>query len=303
MQYRFFTADVFTDRAFGGNQLAVLPEAQGLDDRRMQQVAREFNFPETVFVFPPEDARHTRKLRIFTPGHEVPFAGHPTVGTAHVLSSAGQIPLNGALTRIVFEEKVGPVPVSIRAEGGQPVFCQLTAAQPPEFGPPPPDAAAIAAAISLQPSDVRQDEYAPRMVSAGLPFLCVPLKDRQAVARARLNLDAWEKEISQNWAPYVFFFAFDPELEGSDIRARMFAPSAGIPEDPATGSAAAALGGYLGVRAGGSDETLRWRIEQGFEMGRPSLIDIEVEKKNGQIEAIRVGGPSVLVTQGSIEIP
>ncbi len=303
MQYRFFTADVFTDRAFGGNQLAVLPDAQGLDDHRMQQVAREFNFPETVFVLAPQDSRYTRRLRIFTPGYEVPFAGHPTVGTAHVLSATGEVPLNCEQTRIVFEEKVGPVPVLIRAVNGQPVFCQLTAAQPPEFGPPPPQAPAIAAAISLQPSDIRQGEYAPQMVSCGLPFLFVPLKDRRAVARARLNLDAWEKEISQIWAPYIFFFAFDPELEGSDIRARMFAPSAGIPEDPATGSAAAALGGYLGVRAEAADGTLRWRIEQGFEMGRPSLIDIEVEKKIGRIEAIRVGGSSVMVTQGTIEIP
>lgn len=303
MKYRFFTADVFTERAFGGNQLAVLPEAPGLDDGQMQQVAREFNFPETVFVFPPEDERHTRKLRIFTPGHEVPFAGHPTVGTAHVLASAGLVALQGQQSSIVFEEKVGPVPVSIRSREGKPVFCQLTAAQPPEFGPPPPEAEALAAVLSLQPGDVRQDEYGPQMASAGLPFLIVPLKDRQAVGRARLNLEAWEREISQLWAPFVYFFAFDPELPGSDIRSRMFAPSAGITEDPATGSAAAALGGYLGVRNGEANQTLRWRIEQGFEMGRPSLIDIEVEKKAGHIEAIRVGGPSVMVSEGTIEIP
>lgn len=303
MKYRFFTADIFTERAFGGNQLAVLPESQGLNDSQMQQVAREFNFPETVFVFPAEDAGHTRKLRIFTPGHEVPFAGHPTVGTAHVLASAQLIPLQGQHTSIVFEEKVGPVPVLIRAQDGQPAFCQLTAAQPPEFRPPPPHAESLATVLSLQAADVRQDEYAPQMVSAGLPFLIVPLKDRQAVGRARLNLDAWEREIAQLWAPFVYFFAFDPELEGSDIRARMFAPSAGITEDPATGSAAAAMGGYLGLRNGATDQILSWRIEQGFEMGRPSLIDIEVEKKAGRIEAIRVGGPSVMVSEGTIEIP
>lgn len=303
MKYRFFTADVFTEKAFGGNQLAVLPEAQGLDDAQMQQVAREFNFPETVFVFPAEDELHTCKLRIFTPGHEVPFAGHPTVGTAHVLASARLIPLHGEQTRIVFEEKVGPVPVLIQAQGGRPAFCQLTAAQPPEFGPEPPRAEALAAVLSLQPSDLRRDEYAPQMVSAGLPFLIVPLKDRQAVGRARLNLDAWEREISRLWAPFVYFFAFDPELPGSDIRARMFAPSAGITEDPATGSAAAAMGGYLGVRNGQADQTLHQRIEQGFEMGRPSLLDIEIEKKGGQIKAIRVGGPSVMVSEGTIEIP
>lgn len=302
MRYRYYTADVFTDRAFGGNQLAVIPEAQGLDDQRMQQVAKEFNYPETVFVFAAENPSHAAKLRIFTPGREVPFAGHPTVGAAHVLASTGRIALQGEDTRIIFEEGVGPVPVLIRAEQGHPVFCRLTAAQAPEYRPAIP-ADAIAAAISLRPADLRQDEYAPQMVSCGLPFLFVPLQDRQAVARARLSLDAWEREISQAWASFIYFFAFDPELQGSDIRARMFAPGAGVPEDPATGSAAAALGGYLGLRERSPEGVFSYRIEQGFEMGRPSLLSLEFEKKDGRIQSIHVGGPSVLVCQGHIEIP
>lgn len=303
MQYRYYTADVFTDRAFGGNQLAVIPQAQGLDADRMQQVAKEFNYAETVFAFEAENPKHAAKLRIFTPGREVPFAGHPTVGAAHVLASIGRIPLQGESTRIVFEENVGAVPVLIRAEQGRPVFCRLTAAQAPEFGPAPPPVEAIAAAISLQPSDLRQDSCAPQMVSCGLPFLFVPLHDRQAVGRARLNMDAWEREISQAWASFVYFFAFDPELEGSDIRARMFAPGAGVPEDPATGSAAAALGGYLGIREPSPEGVFRRRIEQGFEMGRPSRLDLEFEKRDGKIHSIHVGGPSVMVCEGSIEIP
>ena len=153
-RYRYLTADVFTDRIFGGNQLAAFPDARGLETSRMQDVARELNLSETVFVFPPEDRRHTRRLRIFTPGRELPFAGHPTVGTGFVLAAIGDVPLAGPLTRIVFEEGVGPVPVSIRAEGGRPVFSQLSVARLPELGPEPPPREEIAAVLSLAPGEI-----------------------------------------------------------------------------------------------------------------------------------------------------
>lgn len=303
MHARYLTADVFTDRAFGGNQLAVFPDATGIPPELMHQIAREFNYSETTFVLPPSDARHTRRVRIFTPGGEVPFAGHPTVGTAHVLAATGAIQLTGDLTRIVFEEGVGPVPVSIRARDGRPVFAQLSVAKLPEVGPPPPDDAELAAVLSLDERDLLGGEFAPQGVSCGLPFLIVPVRSLDAVRRARIRLEAWERALGGAWARDVYVVAFGGERPGTDLRARMFGPSVEVPEDPATGSAATTLGGYLAARDTRTDGTLRWIVEQGFEMGRPSILEIEVDRERGATTAVRVGGSSVLVCDGRIELP
>ena len=169
-QYRYYTADIFTASLFGGNQLAVLPDARGLTTAQMQAITREFNYSESTFVLPPDDARHARRVRIFTPGREVPFAGHPTVGTAFVLATIGDIPLSGSVTRAVFEEGVGPVSVAIHASAGRPTFCQLSVAKLPEVGPPLPDRAELAAMLSLNVSDLLDGLYHPQAVSCGLEF-------------------------------------------------------------------------------------------------------------------------------------
>jgi trans-2,3-dihydro-3-hydroxyanthranilate isomerase len=301
MRYHYHTADVFTDKPFGGNQLAVFPEASGLNDEQMFALAKEFNFSETTFVFPPEKGG-TRKVRIWTPGGEVPFAGHPTVGTTHVLAEIGEIPLDGETTSIVLEEGVGPVPVSIRASGGKPVFAQLSVAKLPEVGPPVPTRETLASILSLETKDLVGGHFAPQSVSCGLPFLFVPVKDRDAVKRSRIRVEQWERTLGNAWASMVFVFSRDPEREGSDIRARMYAPGISVPEDPATGSACAALGGYLGARDPRQDGTLRWVVEQGFEMGRPSIIEVETDKTGGAITAVRVGGASVMMGEGSIRV-
>jgi trans-2,3-dihydro-3-hydroxyanthranilate isomerase len=303
MHYRFYTADVFTDTLFGGNQLAVFPDAQGIDPALMQQVAREFNLSETVFVLPPADPRHTRRLRIFTPATEMPFAGHPTVGAAYVLASIGAVDTPAERNPIVFEEGVGPVPVTIFATDGKPVMAQLTAAQPPDFGPPPPTSAVLAAMLGLDEHDLLREGYEPQAVSCGVPFLIVPLRNRSALARARLRRDHWEQALADYWAPSLYLISFDPELPDSHIRARMFAPGLGVDEDPATGAAATTLGGYLGQREVADDGTMHWRVEQGFEMGRPSLIEVEIDKTGGQIDAIRIGGKAVLVSEGQMALP
>jgi trans-2,3-dihydro-3-hydroxyanthranilate isomerase len=297
--YRYLTADIFTSTRFGGNQLAVLPNASGLSDDGMLAITREFNYSESTFVFPPSDTKHTRRVRIFTPGGEIPFAGHPTVGTAFVLASIGDIPLAGGDTHIVFEEKVGPVPVLIREKDGKPVFCQLTAARLPEIGRALPPPAELARVLSLDEEDVLVGEYGPQVVSTGLPFAFIPLRDRGAVRRSRLRLDAWEETLS---GTHLFLFAMDAEEPGHHVRARMFGPGAGVPEDPATGSACSALGGYLGARARETDGTLRWIVEQGYEMGRPSLLEVEADKRGGKVTATRVGGSSVLVCEGTITV-
>ncbi|MDQ6827453.1 MAG: PhzF family phenazine biosynthesis protein [Gemmatimonadota bacterium] len=301
MKYKFVTADVFTDVKFGGNQLAVVLDARGLTSEQMQSIAREFNYSESVFVLPATDPSCTRTLRIFTPSDELPFAGHPTVGAAHVLAATGEIKLTGDETKIVFEEGIGHVPVTIRSTKGVPTFAQLSVAKLPEIGPPPPGRSALAELLSLEANDIGGGSNTPQAVSCGLPFLFVPVKDRAAVRRARVRMDIWDSALKQYFAPQVMVFARDPELPTSHIRARVFVPGLAVPEDPATGSAAAALGGYLGAREAQTDGTLRWVVEQGFEMGRPSILEIEVDKAAGEITAIRVGGASVLVMEGSID--
>jgi len=301
-RYRYLTADVFTDAPFGGNQLAVFPDARGIPEHRLQDVAREFNFSETTFVYPPSDAAHTRRVRIFTPGTELPFAGHPTVGTAHVLAATGEIPLTGARTSIVLEERVGPIPVTIRADGGSPIHCELSVAKLPEEGPPAPSREALAEAIGLAPDDLLDGEWQPRAWSCGVPYLFIPVRDRHAVGRSRVRPDAWERTLPGTWAPEVFIFSRDGERGGSDLHARMYAPGFGIGEDPATGSAAAALAGYLARRETRRDGTLRWRLEQGFEMGRPSILEIEADVAGGEVTAVRVGGATVIVCEGTMLI-
>ncbi|MDV3000611.1 MAG: Trans-2,3-dihydro-3-hydroxyanthranilate isomerase [Chroococcopsis gigantea SAG 12.99] len=302
MQYRYYTADVFTDSIFGGNPLSVFPEASNLTPQQMQKVAAEFNFSETVFVLPPETPTGTKRLRIFTPTTELPFAGHPTIGTAYVLGSISDADLLDKST-VYFEEGVGLVPVTIRYRDGKPCYTELTAPQLPVFGHESPSLEEIASILSLKTEDLMTDRYAPQAVSCGLPFLFVPIRDGSAFQNIKFDRTAWQKYLSHSAASSIYVFCFEPELENSDIHARMFAPALGVTEDPATGSAASALAGYLSARHPLEDGCLQWIIEQGFYMGRPSILTIEADKENNEIKAIRVGGTSILVCQGWMEIP
>jgi trans-2,3-dihydro-3-hydroxyanthranilate isomerase len=292
-RYQFQTADVFTNRRFGGNPLAVFPDARGLTTTQMATLAREFNLSETVFVLPPADPANTRRLHIFTPGRELPFAGHPTVGAAFVLAALGEIPTPGPETRIVFEEGIGPVPVTIRSRDGAPQFTQLSVAQLPVRDAPPPTVPAVAAMLSLSPDDLLP---ALDVVSCGVPFLIAPLRTRETLRAAKPRGDLFQATLGGHAAVYAIVD------EGPRIHARMFVADPDIKEDPATGSAAACLGGYLawhGRAAPG--QTSVFRIEQGADMGRPSLLEVEVDTaRDGAITAVRVGGASVLVAEGSI---
>ena len=303
MDRKFHTADVFTDRLFGGNPLAVIPDGEGIDDARMQLIAREFNLSETVFVLPPEDSAHAARLRIFTPRAELPFAGHPTVGAAIVLAAIGRVPLADGAAEIVLEEGVGPVPVSIRSRDGRPVFAQFTVARLPEEGPEPPSAAALAEMVSLEPAEVLTGAERPQAFSCGVPFLFLPVKDRAALSRARMRNDRWEELLSSYWAPPVFLFCRGAGGDGPDLHARMFSPKMGIPEDPATGSAVSALAGYLAQRSDLRDGTPRWRVAQGEDMGRPSLLELEVDIQAGAVTSVRVGGAAVPVSEGVLHLP
>jgi len=299
--FKYYTADVFTDAAFGGNQLAVFPDAGGIPEQRLLDVTREFNYSETVFVYPPADAANTRRVRIFTPGGEIPFAGHPTVGVAYVLAKIGEIRPTGDETRIVLEEGVGPVPVMIRFERGTPTYSQLSVAKLPEMGPDAPDRASLARVLCLDEGDLLEGEWAARGYSCGLPFLYVPLVSLDAVKRAKLRIDAWETSVKGTWAQDIFLFARGGERAGTDIHARMFGPNVNVLEDPATGSACAGLAGYLAARETRRG-TLTWRVEQGFEMGRPSMIDVEADLGSSGVTGVRVGGKTVIVCEGQMEI-
>jgi trans-2,3-dihydro-3-hydroxyanthranilate isomerase len=203
----------------------------------------------------------------------------------------------------VLEEGVGPVPVTIRDVDGAPSVAQLSVAKLPEVGPPPPSARDLARAVGLEAADVRTDQFVPEGGSCGTAFLFVPLRNRAALARARVQSDEFERVLGGYWTSKVFLFCDEPELPGSHYRARMFAPGVGVAEDPATGSACAALAGYLGTRDKRTDGTLRWIVEQGFEMGRPSILEVEADKRAGAITAARVGGNSVLVSRGEFFVP
>jgi trans-2,3-dihydro-3-hydroxyanthranilate isomerase len=300
--YRFITADVFTDVPFGGNQLAVLPDARGIGDELMLKITREFNYSETVFVLPPVNPKHTRRVRIFTPGGELPFAGHPTVGTAVILAAIGEVQLHGDSAQIVLEEGVGPIPVLVKEIRSRSGFAQFTAAKNPERLDCGPSREGLTAMLSLDDDELLDGHWSPEVYSCGVPYTFVPLRSIGAVRRAVLNKEQWRTHVAKSPASKVYLFAMQGERVGSDIHARMFAPGAGVDEDAATGSAAAALAGYLAVRDKRRDECLRWRIEQGIEMGRPSFLNVEADIRDGKVVAARVGGQAVLISEGTIEV-
>ncbi len=303
MSVRYVTADVFTDQPFGGNQLAVFPDASGIAEEWLLPITREFNFSEVTFCYPPVSPGATRRVRIFTPGGEIPFAGHPTIGTAHVLVAIGEVPASGDQVSLILEEGVGPVPVTVRLSDGRPVFAQFTTARLPEVGPPPPSRGVLADILGLDAGDIGFGGQAPQALSVGYPFLLVPVRDTACVSKARVRVDRWESTLRSSWAPEILVFAPDPENGPMHYRARMFAPGINIAEDPATGSAAACLAGYLAARVTDPDVTLRWSIDQGVEMGRPSRLEIEADRADGALRAIRVGGATVLMSEGTLQLP
>jgi trans-2,3-dihydro-3-hydroxyanthranilate isomerase len=294
MPLRYTTLDVFTDQPFGGNPLAVFCDQPELSTERMQSIAREFNLSETVFIVPPRDSRALRRLRIFTPAREMQFAGHPTLGAVQTILDAG---IAGDRTEFALELEVGLVPITVTRRDRALPFLQLTAARVPETRGAVPSRANLAAMLSLEEQDVADDAQA---WSCGTPYLFVPVRDRAALARATPNSAPWAAAMIGAWADAAFVFCRDPELPGSHLRARMFAPELGVTEGPATGSAAAAFAGYLAAREPTPDGTLEWIIEQGFEMGRASILRVEADIAGGKVIAVRVGGAAVKMSEGTL---
>jgi trans-2,3-dihydro-3-hydroxyanthranilate isomerase len=303
----YHRVDVFTDRAFGGNPLAVFTNGRGVATETMQAIAKEFNLSETTFVLPADDPRHDCRVRIFTPGAELPMAGHPTVGTAFVLAREHLIPRDAEEVTVIFEEGVGPVPVRVRYERGEPVYAEMTQ-PPPSFGPRLTDTALVAEMLSLSADDLDPDLPA-EVVSCGVPFLYVPVRSLDAARRARPRADLFERAARDGAPSEVFLFTREVEREGSTVHGRMFAPGLGITEDPATGAASGPLGCYL-VRHGlvACDPYAEIVSEQGIEMGRPSFVHIRIERDAAKesppagITAVKVGGRSHYMGEGFIEV-
>jgi trans-2,3-dihydro-3-hydroxyanthranilate isomerase len=288
----FVIADVFTRTPFGGNQLAVFPDAAGLTATQMQALAREFNFAESTFVLPARDPRCVAEVRIFTPQDEMPFAGHPTVGTAAVLATAGRIPLKDGRAEAWLQEQVGPVAVEVRVER-QSTFARLTLETRVEVPAMVPARADVAAALSLSTSAIRETWFA----GIGIRFCVAHLADARAVADAALDRAAWSRALAGCWAPNLYLFA-GATAPGGRCVARMFAPALGVDEDPATGSAGAALAGVLAGRWPEPDGRFEWQIEQGAQVGRPSLIEVAAEKRNGAVVNVQAGGHVLIVADG-----
>jgi trans-2,3-dihydro-3-hydroxyanthranilate isomerase len=294
MRRRFATLDVFTDRRFAGNPLAVVLEPDGLDTAAMQAIAREFNHSETVFVFAPEDRAHRARLRIFTPARELPFAGHPTVGTAVLLALGDG---EKAAREIVLEEAIGPVQCVVGTVGGERGRARFTAPQIPSEAGPASDPVAIAAALGLAPADIGFDHFRPSRWSAGTAFTFVPVSGLAAIARCRADVAEFDAAFGAGGMAYVF--CDETVVPSHDFHARMFAPTMGVPEDPATGSAAAAFAGLLAAHLADGNHAIA--IEQGYEMGRPSLIRLAMVLQNGKLVSASIGGDAVIVTEGTIE--
>ena len=298
-QHAFITADVFTDRPFGGNPLAVFPEA-AVPPELMQRLAAELHLSETVFVLPPENPAHTRRLRIFTPGMELPFAGHPTVGTAIILAETGQLgPIDRRLD-IVFEEGAGPVPVTIERGADGRLTATLTSPRVPSRVPGSLDPTLLAAAIGLKEAMLQAD-VAPAIYSAGVSFAIIPVRP-EFLSQAHVDLALWRSDLAQTPAQHLYLAALDDWAGGHEARVRMFAPAMGITEDPATGAAAAAFVGFLADRQKPADGAVRWTLSQGTELGRPSRIEIGADLVDGKLTAARVGGTAVLMSRGAFDL-
>jgi trans-2,3-dihydro-3-hydroxyanthranilate isomerase len=305
MKRRYVTADVFTDRMFGGNPLAVVLDAAGLSTAQMQAVAMEFNYSETTFVLPPDDPAHTAKVRIFTPRSEVPFAGHPNVGTAFVLARQSQF-ASAADGVFLFEEAAGLVPMTLLREHGHIVGAELRA---PEglSRKSVVSREAAAACLSLDPADVAMHVHAPQIVSVGLPFLVVELGSREALRRSKPDMTRHAELLPLDGADAIFaYWRARDELATADetvLHARMFAPLDGIIEDPATGSACAATIALLSTLGLDDRAELAWRIHQGVDMGRPSLLLGRTTARHATVIGTHIGGRCVPVLEGTLVLP
>jgi trans-2,3-dihydro-3-hydroxyanthranilate isomerase len=301
MRLKYDTLDVFTDRRFGGNPLAVIHGADELSKDEMQTIAREMNLSETVFVLKPKNPAHSARVRIFTPAVELPFAGHPTVGTAALL---GQLRMGGndGEALVVLEEEIGVVRVGVKVKNGQAAFAEFDAPKLPEPGVSLPSSERLAQALGLIPTEIGFENHRPMVYSAGVPFAFIPVANAKAIAQAQPQMSHWNSVFTGPIPPAAFLYTRETIHTTSAFHARMFAPSFGMVEDPATGGAAAAFAGIVAKFDAPRAGTHRKLIEQGFEMGRPSLIHLTLIIGPSKLETVRIGGYAVHIASGEITV-
>lgn len=301
---KFYQADVFTNQAFGGNPVAVFPDAGGLTDDHLQRIAREMNLSETVFVFPPSDPAAAARLRIFTPTQEIPFAGHPVIGTFYLLAQLGLLKVSGSLVRLVYECNIGLFPVDLHLEDGHVDRVVMTQPKPEFLGPVEETAElyTVASALGLAKHVIVDTRWPVEVVSTGLPVMIVPVRTLTAVRSIRPDLTAITALCRRFGANGIMVFTTVTVEPTSTVHTRMFAPAIGIPEDPATGSASGALGAYL-VQNGVVDvmPTVEIVSEQGYAIERPSKIFIQVDSDDDIIQTVKVGGQCVTVVEGTLK--
>jgi trans-2,3-dihydro-3-hydroxyanthranilate isomerase len=303
-EYRFIQVDVFTDRPFGGNPLAVFPEAEGLTTEEMQHIAREMNLSETTFVLPPQAPGADFKVRIFTPAVELPFAGHPVVGTHWVLAHLGCVDLREPVTQVSFELGVGVLPADLHVVNGRVERVVMTQDRP-TFNAVLEDVADLAEGLGLAPEAIAETELPVQVVSTGVPQMMVPVRsltEVQSLDAGQLNVPALNRACHAVGTECVLVFALETERPEATVHVRMFAPLLGVPEDPATGSANGAMGAYLvHHRAVPVTKPTTYILsEQGAEIGRPSTLYVEVDRTDEEATAVRVGGQVVLVAEGVV---
>jgi len=297
MRRRFITLDVFTRRRFAGNPLGMVFDAEGLDTQAMQTIAREFNYSETVFIAPPQDAGHRAAMRIFTPSSELPFAGHPTVGAAVGLARAS----GGGEQSFVIAEKIGPVACDVRMHDADSGFAEFKLPQLSTRLGELPDVATLAAGLGLAPADIDLEAFPPSRWSAGVPFAIVAVRSLEAAAKARPNGEAFTQAFGQGGPAKAYVVCEQVAEPGHQLHVRMFAPGIGIAEDPATGGALAAFSGLYVAHKRPADGVHRLALEQGYEMGRPSLLHLTLDVEGGRLREAAIGGDAVVVTEGVIE--
>ncbi len=307
MEFKFHTLDVFTAHRFGGNPLAVVLDADQLNSEQMQAVAREFNLSETVFLCKAESPAHSARMRIFTPNQELSFAGHPSIGTAALLSQQRAPDTPGENDSIVtLEQGIGLIRVGVRllndGNGHQSAFAEFDAPKLPQVSGELPAIEKLAAAVGLIPSEIGFENHRPAMVSAGNGFAFIPVSTLEAMAKAHINSQHWHAAFGNPEIVGAYLYSRKTQHTTSDFHARMFAPGAGIGEDPATGSAAVGLAGVVHRFDGLPDGLHKRVIEQGYEMNRPSHIEVTLAVSGSSLQAVRIGGQSVRVSNGTIYV-
>ncbi len=301
--YRYYIADVFTQHLFSGAQIAVFPNAAGLDDNTMTLIARELNLTESVFIFRSNSAKNHYRMRIFSPTAEIAFAGHPIIAAAYVLGISGHIDLSESITPLIFEQPAGLIEVNISSENGMPSFVQFTRRTASVIDRFAPSDEELAQFLGIKQAELDHKKYAPRLVSCGFPYLIVPVWQYDSVRKAKFNYAAWSQSIApQTAAQEILLFAPHTPHQDSDFHARLLGPRIGLHDDPPVGSAVPALCAYLCSFEHTQKGTHVFTLDRGEEKSRRSVIYIEMDNKREELLTIRVGGQAVISAEGMMHI-